>query len=148
MKKTLFIHAVPGKTGTSAIQRFLSSNDELLQKKGFHYIETLRWKKDGSNNPLVWILHHKHSKIYVNMDSISVVADQDRLLLNLSKEIANISEDFIIISSEIFMSLNSNAINELLGLFHDIPAKAIFYVRELRDLSLGFVAERIKFQES
>ncbi|GAP74584.1 hypothetical protein W04_1100 [Pseudoalteromonas sp. SW0106-04] len=37
LKKKIIIHAGPGKTGTSAIQSWLSSNIELLKSHGIHY---------------------------------------------------------------------------------------------------------------
>lgn len=37
MKKTLYIHAGTHKTGTTAIQKFLSANRDLLAKNGYLY---------------------------------------------------------------------------------------------------------------
>ncbi len=38
MEKTLYVHLGPAKTGTSAIQRFLSSNDKLLSDKDSSHV--------------------------------------------------------------------------------------------------------------
>lgn len=35
--KKIFIHAGPGKTGTSTIQHWLSRNVDLLAENGIHY---------------------------------------------------------------------------------------------------------------
>ncbi|MGO9376544.1 MAG: hypothetical protein ACLQBD_31235 [Syntrophobacteraceae bacterium] len=148
MKKTLYIHLGPPKTGTSAIQRFLSSNDELLSEKGFHYIRACRWD-DGGHHPLVWILHYKYSKVYLNiLYSIDYVAQQDKLLRDLANEIDSIKEESIILSSEGIPLMCDEAVNDLLDYFPGMSIKAIIYVRDLRELVLSVAAQIIKNQDT
>lgn len=152
MGKTVFIHLGTAKTGTTAIQRFLSSNDQLLTEKGFHYIRTLRCEDGpanlGSHNALAWILYHKHFNKYLNTFSIPFVARQDEFLATLSDEISSHSEHSIIISSEIFPMLNDKAIDELLALFAGRTVKVILYIRNLHSLSVSLASQVIKNQDS
>jgi hypothetical protein len=147
LKNTLYIHFGTGKTGTSAIQNFLSNNDKTLSEKGIKYIETLRW--GGGHHPLAWILHYKHSNVNL-MDtcSASFIEQREKYLDELAKENAMISGKSIVISSEIFPFLNGDAIDELLSLFPKMPVKAIFYIRNIRDQSLSLAAEVVKFKSS
>jgi hypothetical protein len=147
LKNTLYIHFGTGKTGTSAIQNFLSNNDKVLSDKGIKYIETMRW--GGGHHPLAWILHYKYSNVYL-MDkySSSFIEQRDRYLDELREEIAKISGKSIVISSENFPFLNGDAIDELISLFPKMPVKAIFYIRNIRDQSLSLAAEVVKFKSS
>src|SRR5208283_922891 len=124
MKKTLYIHLGPPKTGTSAIQYFLSSNDKLLSEKGSHYIKACRWD-DGGHHPLAWILHYKYTNMYLNiLYSTDYVARQDKLLSDLANEIDSISEESIILSSEVIPLIVDKAINDLLDYFPGMSVKA------------------------
>jgi hypothetical protein len=147
VKKTLYIHFGTVKTGTTAIQRFLSSNDKILSKHGFHYPGTLRCK-DGSHNPLVWILYHKYCKMHLNIYSQPYVVLQNRLLTDLATEIDSTFEHSILLSSEILYLLSEEAIDEFLSLFDIMTVKAIFYVRDLREVSISLAAQIVKLQES
>ena len=152
MGKTVFIHCGTAKTGTTAIQRFFSSNDKLLSEKGFHYIRTLRYEDEspshGSHNPLAWILYHKHFNKHLNIFSLPFVTQQDKFLAALSEEIYSHSEHSIIISSEIFPMLSDEAIDELLSLFSGMTVKAIFYIRDLRSQSISLASQVVKSKES
>jgi hypothetical protein len=137
----------PGKTGTSAIQTFFCNNDQILSDKGVHYLRNLRF--GGGHHPLAWILHHKHSCENL-MDSYSAlyIAQPDKYLKDLVEEVEKIDGKAILISSEIFPFLSSEAIDELRSLFKGMPIKVIFYVRNIREQSLSLAAEVVKFQSS
>jgi len=53
--KQLFLHVGPEKTGTSALQSFLSRKSAHLSESGFLYPETARWS-DGSHHGLAFSL--------------------------------------------------------------------------------------------
>lgn len=147
-KRNLYIHLGPAKTGTSAIQKFLMSNEELLSGKGFHYVETLR-HEDGGHHPLAWILYHKYSNIYMNiLYGIPYVAQRDKLLQDLIYEINNSPAESVILTSEAIPFLSEEAIAELLDLFPNMSVKAILYIRNFREQALSLAAQVIKNQDS
>jgi hypothetical protein len=148
MTKPLFLHLGPLKTGSTAIQRFLSSNDATLLKHGLHYIKTLRWKRDGSHNPSIWIFLHKYSQQYPNTYSIQYVKQQDTFLAALSDEISGLSDYSLVLSSEGIPSPSGEALDELISLFQGRPIKAIVYIRDFYSQALSFAATIVRFQDS
>jgi hypothetical protein len=149
MEKTLYIHLGPPKTGTSAIQSFLCLNENLLSKKGFHYLKTARMEDiGGAHHPLAWMLLHKHSKDYSSTKGNSFVGKLERVCRDLELELKSISEKSIIISTEVFPILGGEAIDELVSLFPNMSVKAVFYVRDLYSQSLSLASQIIKIQES
>lgn len=140
MAKKLYIHIGPPKTGTSAIQKMLDSNDHLLAEKGVHYIKTLRCKL-GSHNLLAYILHYTYDNVHLFMNHRSYIVEKDAFFKKLNEEIAGISAPIVLVSSENFVYLSPEAIDELIRLFTSnfskIKVKVIFYVRSFNDLALS-----------
>jgi hypothetical protein len=146
MKKTIYIHMGPIKTGSTAIQYFLSSNENILLKNGFHYVKTLRWN-DQSHSPLVWILYHKYSKHNPNKYSNYYVMQQDTLLQTLSDEINYTHHKHYIISSENIFYLNSEAIDDLIEILGNHEIQLIAYIRDVRSQSISLASQVIKNKE-
>lgn len=147
MVKCLYLHMGPAKTGTKAIQSFLSSNERLLSEKGFHYLKTFRDNRD-SHRPLTWILYHKYFHKYQTTESIPFVANQDKYFSDLKTELKNLGEKSIIVSSELFPLFEEDAIEELLSLFPARQIKVILYIRDFREQSISHMTEIVKLQES
>ena len=148
MEKTLFVHMGPAKTGSSAIQDFLGANERVLSDKGLHYSKALRWEKDGSHNPLAWILYHKYHNVHLDTHSKHFVEREEQLLQNLVDEIGANSDKSLILSSETFPMLGEEALDELLKLGGNRRVKAVFYVRDLREQAVSFAAQLVKEQIS
>jgi hypothetical protein len=148
MEKSLYIHLGPHKTGTSAIQRFLVSNETMLSKRGLHYLKSFRWKGDEGHQPLALMLLQRHSKDYSSISGRSFVGQFDKLCKELKLELKSILDKSIIVSSETIPLLSEEAIDEFLFLFQGRSVKAIFYIRDIQSQALSLVAQIIKFQDS
>jgi hypothetical protein len=146
MKRSLYIHIGPAKTGTSAIQKFLCLNEEKLSKKGVHYLKTFR--REGMHHPLAWMLLQRHSKDYTNIHGKAFSGQFENFCTQLASELNTITDKSIIISSEVIASLNKKAIDELLCLFPKIEVKIIFYVRDLYSQSLSLISQIVKWKDT
>ena len=109
MKKILYIHVGPPKTGSTAIQHFLCSNDQLLSSKGVRYIKALR-------DPLASILIYKYHGLYNVGDSKQYVDCQAELLKEFVDEISGISEGSIILSAGCLVNLGPEGVSEIVKL--------------------------------
>jgi hypothetical protein len=144
MQNTLYVHMGPAKTGSSAIQNFLAANDGVLSDKGLLYSKSLRWEKDGSHNPLVWILYHMHHNVLLDPSSKCFVERGEQLLKDLVNEIGANSDKSIILSSEAFPMLEGDALDRLIALGGNRRIKSIFYIRDLREQAVSFSAQLVK----
>jgi hypothetical protein len=151
MKKTLFLHLGQGKTGSTAIQHFLSSNDELLLSKGYHYIRTLR-DKGGAHHPLAFMLFHKRYHTLPLRAGGRYVRQRDELLRAFSDEIAASVSPSIILSSEAFLHITPEPVYDLLDLFSRISpgigVKGIVYIRSTTKRFLSQAAQTIKYSDT
>jgi hypothetical protein len=147
MDNTVYVHIGPVKTGSTAIQRFLSSNDELLAQMGIHYLKSLRWDRDSSHSPLFWILFNRHGKKYFNDDSVPFVRNQDVYIKEFLDERDRLSDKAIMVSSEILPWIGGDAVDEFLSFFSNRPVKIIHYVRDFREQAKSFVTQIIRLQE-
>ena len=98
--KTVFIHIGFMKTGTSAIQSFLNSNEKLLKKHGFYYPEV---NKKAMNYLGFSLLDEVPPKIHNKLPE----SRQD-LYEKLKKEIDKTKLDKIILSTEAFSLITTN----------------------------------------
>ena len=90
MKKTIYIHAGAGKTGTTAIQEFLFLNEKQLLKDGLYIPDIGR---QPSNKHIV---HHFLAGWFGKLEQNNVK------VLNLWNEISQLGYKSILISSEFF----------------------------------------------
>lgn len=116
MKKKIYIHIGAHKTGTSAIQTFLSLNREMLKTKGFLY-------------PGMERAHHSIAGEFRRFSLSQITNNPKSSTLTYFDEINKSNLDNIILSSEIFECLHSSV--ESLKAFIDdkFEVKIIFYVR-------------------
>ena len=114
MKRKVFIHAGPGKTGTSTIQRWMSTNQLLLESEGFYYP------------------HHDLDVNGIspgNYDSILSMGENNRWVVDAVK-INQIKSNFdngsyhtLVLSSEVFI----DKVEEIVKFFPD--AVVVLYLR-------------------
>src|SRR5690606_38518173 len=120
MKKTIYIHIGAHKTGTTAIQRFLSMNRDNLKKQGYLY--------PGKHNAHHFIPHGLLNKTFL-------FSNPDTMTKNVFNEIRKTKSENILISSEAFEFLKKEDILLLKrDYLNDISVKIIFYVRRQDDL--------------
>jgi len=101
LKRNLYIHIGLPKTGTSAIQKSLVDNDELLKEKfSLLYPKLGRWV-DGSHHGLAFALGKNPYQ-----DMLSPVA-QEKLMTLLHNEISESGCQNVLLSSECFHLYNN-----------------------------------------
>jgi hypothetical protein len=115
--KTVFIHIGAHKTGTTAIQYFLSSNREVLKQKGYLY------PGDG-------IAHHPMVGDFRTLKLPEISVNPACETNNYFREIKTAGISRIILSSEEFETLDWQQINVLKEfLLPGYLVKIIFYIR-------------------
>ncbi len=117
--KKIFIHAGPGKTGTSAIQFALLNNRELLQSKGIFYPEHPADENNVSSGNFNRVLSKNQSKSFV-VDTKKVE--------RLKREFDSSLCDVMLLSSEHFFPL----LKELNQAFENVTF--ILYLRNPIDV--------------
>ena len=129
----IYLHMGRHKTGTTTLQRFLSSNEEALSAEGFAYPKTLR--KPDAHHPLaVWYNRRKRSELTPEQE-----ASDRREIEAFRDEIRN--ESKIILSSEAFQNARPNLMIEE---FSGFDFTFIVYLREPLDYLLSAYAQRVK----
>lgn len=133
--KTLYIHIGTGKTGTSAIQMFLNSNDQQLENK-----HELLYLKTGRENSKHRSLDFNARRKQTNYESIVIE------LLNAAKtEILSSSSRNFLVSDEDFPGLTSSEINILQELFSpEIELKLVVYLRRQDEYLESWFAQIVK----
>lgn len=120
MNKTLYIHIGTGKTGSTALQEFLVTNEKLLsQKHGIKYCTTGR-------------AENKHRALDYNARRKDLLADikVKELLKELDEEIIDSSEHTFIVSDEDFPGLTYEEIESYRHIIRaSIEIKIIVYLR-------------------
>lgn len=121
MKKTVYLHIGLHKTGTSAIQHFLSRNRTTLKRKGYLYPGKRTACYDMSDELLT--------------KSISeILADDESPSKKYLNEIQLSSSATVILSSEVFIKLKKEQIKTLKNLFPEgYRIKIIVYLRRQDD---------------
>lgn len=135
--KKIIIHIGANKTGTTAIQKYLSKNDDvLLSEHGILYPKSGRmW---GAHFPLAWDLG-------LGKKPDHLVGKFENVWGLLRKEIEEKNAKKTIISSENFMLLsNSNIANKVKNYLEGYEVEIILYVRR-QDLWLeSLYLQRVK----
>jgi len=124
-KKTLYLHVGMNKTGTSAIQKFLSNNYESLLIKNFCYPKTSRRTSNIINHHGLFMSLHK--KQYPNYRGNNF-AQQFEELIQETKEYDN-----VIISSEILPRIPDIKELKIFKNYFDL-IKVVIYVRRYDNL--------------
>ncbi|MCP4603013.1 MAG: hypothetical protein GY847_21270 [Proteobacteria bacterium] len=151
MKTTVYLHVGPTQTGSTAIQHFLSSNDELLLKKGYQYVKALR-DEAGAHNPLVYVLFHMLYGFVGPRAGQKYVQERDSLLKAFFSEIATSVSPSIIISSEAILFSSPKLVHALLNTISRVPQeidiKGIVYIRAIARQFISNVAHSIKLRNT
>jgi hypothetical protein len=131
MVKTIYIHIGSHKTGTSAIQKFLSTNREVLQQKGFCY-------------PGNKVAHHDMAREFRTLELPVIAGKPDLATRKYFDEISTSRSDTIILSSEGFEGLY-NSVHKLKDFLKDqFCVKIIFYARSQGERIESMYNQRVK----
>lgn len=122
--KNLYLHIGCGKTGTSALQVWLSQNAKVLGDLGYYYPQT----EGGVVNP--YQITSGNGVAAYN----AIQAGEGRLYF--SNLVAASKKKHIIITSELFQLLNRSQIAEAKSIFSDLNLNPVIivYVRDLYDI--------------
>ncbi|MGR9087589.1 MAG: hypothetical protein ACU841_11010 [Gammaproteobacteria bacterium] len=115
MKRQAYIHIGLGKTGTSAIQRFLFQNKAALKAQGILY-------------PLAGLMDSAHHGLCPLGQKIDE-AHLDQVYDHLKNEIKNESTAKLVISSEHFSFANPLVVEKIWETTRAFDTKIIFYTR-------------------
>ncbi|WP_372882043.1 hypothetical protein [Psychromonas sp.] len=150
MKKTLFIHIGSFKTGTSALQDFISVNKDALQQEGV-YIPTSTGK--GHHELVVALLRRftDFNARWAGYDSIKG-SDCDNIWNQLIKEIDDTSCSKVLVSSELFCDIvnehcrdHSQEIGEYISnKLKNVDVKIICYFRDIKQYAKSMYKELLK----
>jgi len=106
--KTIFLHIGLGKTGTTAIQSFLANNQDFLSTHGIKYIQA----GGGSTG----IGHQSFAKSFIDKFPFYMIPpdkpnEQQKII---AKEIQEIEDGNILLSSENFQLANPKKVHDFL----------------------------------
>lgn len=145
MKKfNLYLHIGSGKTGTTAIQSFCVTNNQLLNQHGYHYLESPRWG-DNSHHLLGFALW---GSAHLNLPNIPEVSLQS-IEHSLSTELNGLPENIqnIIISTELLFELGGKPQMAPLNKFikdHFKSVKVLCYLRRQDNYLVSLYQQWIK----
>jgi len=134
--KTIYIHIGSPKTGSSAIQAFLSKNYNLLLGAGFYYPQVGRGYRDGKFNlvnPAVWM----NGNVLNNLSQLKA----------LLKKFNGLKAQNLILSDECLFLNGSNQwyTSDVRKHLNDYNVRLIVYLRPAPDYLAGIWQERIKY---
>jgi len=148
MKKTIYLHIGPGKSGTSAIQSFLAKNDENLKKHGYLYPE-LDNIEDSKNGVVTGGNGATLARSLLDEQHPFSLRDKNAKVSILNKFEKILSENThynLIISSELFSMLDVGSIKNLNEILVKYPfdVKFIFYLRRHDEIVESDYAQQVK----
>tara|TARA_B100001093_G_scaffold510011_1_gene575076 strand:- start:1346 stop:2443 length:1098 start_codon:yes stop_codon:yes gene_type:complete len=139
--KNIYIHIGTGKTGTTAIQEFLSENTDFLNKNNIQYCKSGR--TSGINHLAACRNHQRNDK-----NSIHQLGIKENLE-NIYSEINESNFKNFIISSENFPGLSNHEIDELVSYFKDLCSiKVIVYFRRQDEFFESWYSQVVKTSKS
>ncbi|MDR7155486.1 hypothetical protein J2W40_002313 [Sphingobium xenophagum] len=105
----LVLHAGPGKTGTSAIQKWLTDNKDLLKNDGYDYPEpSVPGTFAGNASELIQILLAPP-----DVSDVDMAPELDKILASYRNDLAQSRCSTLILSNELFSSVNRNRLHLL-----------------------------------
>lgn len=136
MKNTLIIHIGYGKTGTSAIQSFLTQNRRTLSKYNVYYPDLGRDRTHAHHEFATAARPIKDTGYDSGLTSFEFIR-------KLALELENRAEEIIVLSSEIFSGeIVFSNLQPLKKLFHHI--KIVAYVRRQDQLIMSSYQQWVK----
>jgi chaperonin cofactor prefoldin len=151
MRKKLYIHIGTAKTGTSALQKFFSSNRSVLKKNGVLYPIN---RGIGATQPA----HHRLCWCFRPNQSDSLFSEVENLknwpvdLATPEQEWGFVKEQFTetvnLISSEAFFGLNLHDVPKVYQLTREFDVKVVIYWRRKDFLADSFCSQNVKSRKS
>jgi hypothetical protein len=136
----LIIHIGTHKTGSTAIQRFLSHNREAVAARGVCY--PTAHTANYAQHPLAWALGVNHPQRDPSLAAEDIARD-------IVEEARSASAQLLVISSEDFESVvEPAAIERLKQLFQDFPTEIVVYIRRQDEALWAAYNQRVKSFDS
>lgn len=138
---TLYLHIGRGKTGTTAIQKFLAANRGILLENGLHYVAAAGGER-GSG-------HQEFAKSFITelLDYMLPPKDPEVARKAIASEIMEATANSILISSENFEVADPK---EVYKFFKELPVplqiKIIFFVRSQDELAESQYNQLVKIK--
>jgi len=131
MRRKLYLHIGPHKTGTTALQRALHGNARYLVNNGYYYPVNGRGVGRFGENEFG---HHMYADAIVNNK-------ESRAVLMLEKEIRSVPWHIILSSENFIWHRNPRALYDRL---HDFDIFVVFFIRRQDELIESFYQQQIK----
>ena len=132
--KQLVIHIGARKTASTAIQKYLFTNNDSLRTHGCHYIQEARM--DNEEGWISFFAHHRAAQVEkygsLQWDKINKEIEDEN---QISK---------FIISSELFYSLPRKDIQLIREYTKDLDVKIVFVIRDRMDFLVSEYKQQIK----
>jgi hypothetical protein len=128
--ETLYLHIGRGKTGTTALQRFLNQQRDGLRAQGIHYVLA---DDDGRG-----IGHQDFAKSFINKPppQMKMPADPKAVQEAVAREIAEANLPNVLLSSEHFTLADVQKLGSFFERFKPPPkVKIIFFARSQDELA-------------
>ena len=141
MRKTVYIHIGPHKTGTSSLQHFLFDSSKWLHKHGVLF-PTENTKGLKSQHRLAFAL--RGTRDHRNGD-LPILEEE---LANFHRQVEASPAPVVIISSEAFFAFKPAAIDRLANELTAYDTKIVFYARRQDEAFVSTFAQRVKSPRS
>ena len=140
--KTIYLHIGTHKTGTTSLQKLLTSNRQKLLSHGYYYPASATLPFIPGHHMLAWALLYGDSKVD---DVTGVCVDLSSAWDDLLAELKSVDCDNFIISAESFSLFSSiNQIRKVKTLFSGYEVKINVCLRRQDQYFLSFYQEEVK----
>ncbi|MDX5367596.1 MAG: hypothetical protein LPK88_14040 [Alphaproteobacteria bacterium] len=141
MRKTIYIHIGPHKTGTSSLQHFLHDRRKRLLTEGVLFpAENLKGLK--TQHRVAFALRGMRDKFNDEFPDVGTE------LANLVRQIEETDAPVVIISSEAFFAIKAKAIGRLRDELDAYDVKIVFYARRQDEAFASTFSQRVKSPRS
>lgn len=137
--KNLYLHIGRGKTGTTAIQSFLSSNREILRQHGLHYVLA-----DDAGRGLG---HQNFAKSFIDKPPyyMKMPVRPERFQEAVAEELLRATESNVLLSSENLTLANVEKLADFfIAILGSVTIKIIFFARSQDELAESQYNQMIK----
>lgn len=139
MVKNIYLHIGRGKTGTTAIQSFLSLNREALLAHGVHYVvaDSASWGRG----------HHSFAKSFIDRPPsyLATLADPDGARAAVRQELLQVQAETVLLSSENLTMANVEKLARFWkDLFGSATVRIIFFARSQDELAESEYNQTVK----